>query len=131
MSHFLRPLLDSKEPFGLLIDRSQTWLADRVEPAFDSKSRNQGLLGRESLPDGCAVVIAPSQAVHTIGMRFPIDIVAVSRDGCVVKVRERVGAWRLMIAWSAFAVIELPAGACASAGIRVGDRLVVSPRQSD
>jgi hypothetical protein len=128
MSHFLEPLLRTGESFGLLIARSQTWLAMRLEPAFDSKSRKQGLLGREALAEGSAIVIAPSQAVHTVGMRFPIDIIAVSREGRVVKVREGVGAWRVMVAWSAFAMIELRAGTCARAGIQVGDRLVVSPR---
>ena len=128
MSHFLRPLLRGNEPYGLQIERTHTWLADRVEPAFDSKTRKKGLLGRDSLPDGSAVVIAPSQAIHTVGMRFPIDIVAASRDGRVVKVRERVGAWRVVLAWSAFAFIELAAGTCTRAGVRVGDRLLVIPR---
>ena len=128
MSHFLRPLLSSHDPHGLLIERTQTWLAERLEPAFDSKSRKNGLLGRHELPDGHAIVIAPSQAVHTIGMHFPIDIVAVSRDGHVVKVRESVGAWRIMVAWSAFAIVELRPGACARSGLRVGDRLSVARR---
>lgn len=128
MSHFLRPLLRGNEPCGLQIERTHIWLADRVEPAFDSKTRKKGLLGRDSLPDGGAVVIAPSQAIHTVGMRFPIDIVAASRDGRVVKVRERVGAWRVVLAWSAFAFIELAAGTCTRVGVRVGDRLLVIPR---
>jgi uncharacterized membrane protein (UPF0127 family) len=127
MSHFLRPLLRTSESFGLLIARTQTWLARHVEPAFDSTSRKQGLLGRDALPDSAAVVIAPSQAVHTFGMRFPIDVVAVGRDGRVVKVREGVGPRRVIAAWSAFAIVELAAGACARVGLRVGDRLVVSP----
>ena len=129
MSHFLRPLLKSGEPFGLLLEGTDTWLAERVEPAFDSKSRKQGLLGRDSLPDGHAVVIAPSQGVHTIGMRFPIDVVAVSRDGRVVKVRERVPAWRMVWALSAFAFVELAAGACARTGVSVGNRLLLSRRE--
>jgi uncharacterized membrane protein (UPF0127 family) len=129
VSHFLRPLLRSDQPFGLLIERTQTWLAERLEPAFDSKTRKQGLLGRQSLPEGHAVVIAPSQGVHTIGMRFPIDIVAVNREGRVVKVREAVASWRMVVALSAFAFVELPAGTCARVGVGVGDRLVVSPRQ--
>jgi uncharacterized membrane protein (UPF0127 family) len=130
MSHFLRPLLRSNESFGLLIERSHTWLANCLEPAFDSTDRKRGLLGRQDLPDGHAIVIAPSQGVHTIGMRFPIDIIGVRRDGQVVKLRERVGAWRIMVAWSAFAIIELRAGACARAGVRVGDRLFVAPRRN-
>jgi len=130
MSHFLRPLLNSREPFGLVVEGTQTCLAKRVEGAFDSKARKQGLLGRESLPAGHAIVIAPSQGVHTIGMRFPIDVVAVNRQGAVVKVRERVPAWRMVIALSAFAFVELPAGTCARAGLAVGDRLLLASRDN-
>jgi uncharacterized membrane protein (UPF0127 family) len=131
MSHFLRPLLRSNLSHGLLIERSHTWLADRLEAAFDSAGRRRGLLGRKDLPDGHAIVIAPSQAVHTAGMHFPIDIIGVSRDGQVVKLREHVGAWRIVVAWSAFAIVELRAGTCARAGIRVGDRLSVAPRTNE
>jgi hypothetical protein len=131
MAHFLRPLLGSGQGLGVLVERSQAWLANRLEPAFDSKARKQGLLGRESLPEGHAIVIAPSQGVHTIGMRFPIDIVAVDRQGGVVKVRERVPAWRMVIALSAFAFVELPAGTCARAGLAVGDRLLLASREHE
>jgi hypothetical protein len=130
MAHFLNPLIGSSERYGLLVERTGDWLADSLQPAFDSTARKKGLLGRNALDDGTAVVIAPSQGVHTIGMRFPIDIVAVSRDGCIVKLREAVGPWRLMIALSAFAIIELPAGTCARAGVRRGDRLRVVQRET-
>jgi uncharacterized protein len=126
MSHFLTPLLRSKQPCGLLIERTQKWLAITLEMAFDSATRKKGLLGRDTLRDGNGLVIAPSQAVHTFGMRFPIDIVAVGRDGRVIKVREAVGPRRLVFALTAFAIVELPAGACARAGVSPGDRLLVA-----
>jgi uncharacterized membrane protein (UPF0127 family) len=126
MTHFLTPLLRSKQPCGLLIERTQKWLAITLEMAFDSATRKKGLLGRDSLGDGNGLVIAPSQAVHTFGMRFPIDIVAVGRDGRVIKVREAVGPRRLVFALTAFAIVELPAGACARAGVSAGDRLLVA-----
>ncbi len=126
MSHFLTPLLRSKQPCGLLIERTQKWLATRLEMAFDSATRKKGLLGRDSLADDVGLVIAPSQAVHTFGMRFPIDIVAVGRDGRVVKVREAVKPRRMVFSFSAFAIVELPAGACARAGVSPGDQLLVA-----
>lgn len=126
MSHFLTPLLTGAEPFGLRIERTETWLAEHLEPAFDSASRKRGLLGRDALTAGRGLVIAPSQGVHTFGMRFPIDIVAVNRHGEVVKLRERVAPRRLMLALSAFAIVELAAGTCLRAGVRTGDRLVIA-----
>jgi uncharacterized membrane protein (UPF0127 family) len=110
------------------IEGSGASLAKRIEVAGDSASRRRGLPGRDRLDPECGVVIAPSQAVHTFGMRFAIDIVAVARDGSVVKIRSHVPPRRIVMAWSAFAIIELPAGSADTARLQIGDRLrVVAP----
>lgn len=124
MPHFLIPLLDARGPMGLQVERTGQWLVRELEGAFDSSSRKQGLLGRDGLADGTGLVIAPSQGVHTFGMRFPLDIVCLARDGHVVKVRAAVQPGRIVIAWSAFAILELPAGAAGRASLVRGDRLV-------
>jgi uncharacterized membrane protein (UPF0127 family) len=107
-------------------ERSGRPLATHLEGAFDSGSRRRGLLGRDGLAEGAALIIAPCQAIHTFRMRFPIDVVFADRQGLVVGVRSNVGARRLAGAWRAFATIELPAGAARDADMRVGDRLVVT-----
>jgi len=38
-------------------------------------TRNKGLLGRNSLASGEGLWIVPCEAIHTFGMRFPIDLV--------------------------------------------------------
>ena len=108
-----------------LVDQSGRVLVPVLEMAIDSASRKKGLLGRESLPEGVALVIAPTNAVHTFFMRFPIDIVFVARDGRVVKVRRAVPAWRMAAAWGGYAVVELVAGGADLAGIKPGDRVAV------
>ena len=112
---------------SITIESSGELLATRIEIAGDSASRRKGLLGRDRLEPGCGVVIAPSQGIHTFGMRFAIDIVAVSRDGTVVKIRPAVPPRRIVLAFSAYAIIELAAGAAAAAQVKVGDRLRVNP----
>ena len=91
--------------------------------AFDSKSRRTGLLGRDSLAEGSALIIAPSQAIHTFSMRFAIDVAFVSKDGRVLKVRQAVPPRRIAVALRAFAVIELPAGALERSDTKPGDQL--------
>lgn len=90
-----------------------------VEIADARSARRTGLLGRDGI-DG-AIVLRPCRWVHTIGMRFPIDVAFVSDDGIVVKTmqmhRHRVG----VPVWRASAVIEAEAGAFARWGLRVGD----------
>jgi uncharacterized membrane protein (UPF0127 family) len=109
---------------GLQIERTGQWLVTNLELALDSSARTRGLLGRDGLPRGHGLVIAPSQGVHTFGMRFPIDIVFVRRDGRVVRCRPAVPPRRLALWLTAFAVIELAAGETARIGLQVGDRLL-------
>ncbi len=90
-----------------------------VEVADARSARRRGLLGRDGL-DG-AIVFRPCRWVHTIGMRFPIDVAFVSDRGEVVKTmqmhQKRVG----VPVWRANVVIEAEAGAFARWGLRVGD----------
>jgi uncharacterized protein len=104
-------------------------VATLLEPAFDSATRNRGLLGRDGMPDGAALVIAPSSSVHTFFMRFPIDVVFAAKDGRVVKVCNAVPPWRIAFGWRAFAAIELPSGTAARAGVNRGDYLVIKHLQ--
>ena len=69
------------------------------------------------------MIIAPSNAVHTCFMRFPIDLAFVTREGLVLKTRVHVGPWRLSACLRAFAVVELPAGTLERHGIAPGDIL--------
>jgi uncharacterized protein len=70
-------------------------------------------------------LIAPTQGVHTFGMRFSIDIIGVARDGRVVKIREHVPPRRIVLSFTAFAILELAAGVARRTKVAVGDRLVV------
>ena len=107
----------------LTVERTGAPLATTLEIAMDSQSRKKGLLGRDGLDPGHAFVIAPCQGIHTFGMRFPIDVVAVTRDGTVVKTRANVRPNRIVMAWSAFAIIELRANSLRASDLIVGDQL--------
>jgi uncharacterized membrane protein (UPF0127 family) len=115
---------------SLVIERTGATFASDVEIARDSTSRRRGLLGRDSIATDQGLVIAPCQGVHTFGMRFAIDIVAVDRQGRVVKLRTRVAPRRVILAWSAFAIVELAAGALDCLDLRRGDRLICQPKSS-
>ena len=71
------------------------------------------------------MVIAPSNAIHTFFMRFPIDLAFVTRDGRIVKTCPSVKPWRVAAALRAYAVVELPAGTLARCETVPGDRLIV------
>jgi uncharacterized membrane protein (UPF0127 family) len=126
--HFLADALDAPERWGLRIERTGGWLVRTLELAADSETRRKGLLGRDALAPETGFVIAPSQGVHTFGMRFPIDIVGVNREGRVVKARTAVRPSRLVFALRAFAILELAPGVAADAGLAVDDVLVAVRR---
>ena len=101
----------------------QTVLASCVEVADRGAKRRKGLLGRDHLPPGEGLWIVPCEAVHTVGMQFPIDLVYLDRSQRVVKVRSDVPCWRLSACLSAHSVIELPAGTVLKTQTNRGDKL--------
>jgi uncharacterized protein len=129
-AHFLAPMVrEATQRWRLEHAATGRTLAHTLHAAFDSASRKTGLLGRDAWPAGEALVIAPCQAVHTVGMQFPIDVLFVRRDGTVEKVKVAVPPWRMTGSWRAFAVIEMAAGTIEACGCEVspGDRLHVAP----
>jgi uncharacterized membrane protein (UPF0127 family) len=126
MSSFLSPLARSpKDYWRLRNTRTGGVVADRLEGAFDSKTRKRGLLGRTGLESDTALILAPCNAVHMFFMRFAIDVAFVSRKGDVVKVVKNLRPWRLAVAWRAHAAVELAAGALDATGTTRGDRLAL------
>src|SRR5512143_1264020 len=105
MASFVAPLLRNPALAHSLVNtHTGAVVANRLLAAFDSASRRKGLLGLDSLPEGSAMLIAPSNAVHTFFMRFPIDIAFLARDGRVLKVRPAVPARRIAAALRGYAV---------------------------
>lgn len=126
---FLRPLLRDAGPNHIIRNtRNGRDLAHELLTAFDSKSRRVGLLRHQTLPEGSAMLIAPSNAVHTFFMRFPIDVAFVTRDGRIVKTYASLKPWRMAAAFSAYAVVELPAGTLARNDTAAGDVLSIELR---
>ena len=127
MTSFLAPLLRSgAPPFALTNVRNKRIVAGTLLTAFDSASRRKGLLDHASLADGSAMIIAPTSAIHTFAMRFAIDVIFVSKDGRVLKVKAAVKPRRIAAAWRAFAVVELAAGAVERSDTRRGDQLQIA-----
>jgi uncharacterized membrane protein (UPF0127 family) len=92
-----------------------------LEVADTRSARRKGLLGRDSI-DG-ALLLVPARSVHTIGMRFPIDVAWLDGDLVVLRTtcmrRHRLGRPVLR----ARSVLEADAGAFARWNLVVGDQL--------
>src|SRR5262249_46657106 len=123
MPSFLSAAVDSSHRFSLLRASDGSVVVQDLTLAIDSSSRRKGLLGRDGLDQGSGLIIARSNAVHTFFMRFPIDIVFLSRAGAVLSVWPSVAAWRMAVSLRGFAVLELRAGRAARCGLTTGQLL--------
>ncbi len=101
-----------------------------VEDASNFFRRFMGLMYRKSIPRDHGLLLTPCNEIHTFGMRFDIDTVALSKEGEVLfidravkpnKVRKRVdGAYR---------ILELNSGVADELGITTGDILEFIPAE--
>jgi len=82
-----------------------------------------GLLFRKPLQIGEALHLKPCSAVHTIGMRYAIDLVFLTKDLTISSVRSHVGRFRMCRSSSANSVLELRAGEAYRLGLRPGVQL--------
>jgi hypothetical protein len=105
-----------------------TLLATRAELARSFWARGRGLLGRVGLQPGEGLVIYPNGSVHTLFMRFTIDVVFVNRQDRVVGLYPELLPYRPFAgAWGARYTIELPAGAIGATQTQIGDQLQLAP----
>ena len=109
--------------FGVVNRTKQVQLAHSIELAGDASTRRKGLLGRNALSVGEGLWIVPCEAIHTFGMKFPIDLVFLDRDKVVKKVRHGVVPGRLSVCLSAHSVLELASGSVRPTGTVPGDKL--------
>lgn len=92
--------------------------------AETSRDRRRGLLGTSSVDGALWITRCPS--VHMMGMRYPIDVAVVDRDGRVLHLdtlRPFVGMTRFRL--RASATIEAAAGSMAAWDVRLGSVLTI------
>jgi uncharacterized protein len=106
-----------------LLNGAGAVLLERCSVADKPWSRMRGLLGRGGLASGEGLLLKPCGSVHTLFMRFPIDVVFLDRELSVVAVRPDLRPWRTAGARGAKVSLELAAGEAARLGIAPGMKL--------
>jgi uncharacterized membrane protein (UPF0127 family) len=100
-----------------------TLLAERADVADTAFKTRAGLRRHAALGPSEGLWIAVCEAVHTFGMRFPIDVAFLDRKKRVVKTRSNVLRGRIAFSLRAHSVLELPAGTLDQTGTQAGDQL--------
>jgi uncharacterized membrane protein (UPF0127 family) len=104
-----------------------TTVGTRITIADTFLTRLIGLAGRRRLDAGCGLLIRPSSGIHTFGMLFPIDVVALNRNLQVLRLWHRLAPFRVTtINLKTHSILELPAGGISACEMRVGDQLELS-----
>lgn len=90
-------------------------------------SRLFGLLGKSGLEPGSGILIRPCSGVHTVGMRFPIDVVALDKNLRVVRTWRSLPPYRITrVSFRTHSVLELAPGQIDACRIEPGDHLVLA-----
>ena len=116
------------------------WVNERVvaeaEVAAGAEARTKGLLGREGMNDeGSAadsvLVLEPAGWIHTLGMRFAIDVAYVDRRGRVLSVKT-MKPWRMGLPrLRSRRVLEAAAGSFARWNLKAGDLVEIKSEQAN
>ena len=110
----------------------QAFLATRLRVAATHYDRLRGLMGTapSAFQEGSGLWIVPCHGVHTIAMRYPIDVLYLDRDSVVIRIEDSVRPWRLTpVLLEAATVIELPARTAWNTATKVGDGIEIKITQ--
>ena len=86
--------------------------------------RLRGLLGPASLETGEGLILAGEKSIHTLFMKFPIDVVYVDKEFKVIRADINMIPYRLgpFLSQSAY-IVEMPVGTIINTATKVGDQL--------
>ncbi len=100
-----------------------TTLGKEVQVAGTFFMRLKGLLGKKELKAGEGLFITPCRGVHSLGMRFSVDVVYVNAMGKVVHLQS-LSPWKVAkFLRESKAVLELPLGTIQKTRTELGDEL--------
>ena len=100
----------------------------RCEIADRPWTRLRGLLGRPGLEPDQGMLFRPAGSIHTMFMRFPLDVVFCDSDLVVIGVERDLRPWRAAGRRGTKVVVELAAGA--AGGVEPGDHLFLGTMEA-
>ena len=104
--------------------RTDEVIVPRASLAADPFNRMRGLLGKASLSPDEGIILQPASSIHTLFMRFPIDVIYLDDKGAIKKVVADLAPFRFSWARGAHTVIEVPPGSTRLLDLLPGDRLI-------
>jgi len=109
---------------GQILRNGNIWV-EHVEIAATTFQRMRGLLGRRGLPAGHGLLIDACGSIHTVGMRFPIDVIFLDPAWQVRRVCSHVRPGRPMVwcGWRGLRALEVASGWLELGGVAAGTQV--------
>jgi uncharacterized membrane protein (UPF0127 family) len=108
------------------------FIAHEVRIVYSLAARLHALSREPSLPTRAGLLLCPARGIHTLGMRFAVDVVFLSRQMRVMGLAPRLQPWRVLLAPRGTGrVLELAAGQIAATGLKPNTFIVVESNQSE
>lgn len=102
-------------------------LADKAEIAKAFLKRLIGLLNHDSLNEGEALILLPSNSIHSFFMRFTIDALFLDKNKKIVGILPSFKPFRISpVYFNSILVIELPDGIIEKTQTKLGDVLEIA-----
>ncbi len=98
-------------------------LISKVSRTSNLIDRMRGLLGSPPLQAFEALLIKPCSSVHTIGMKYSIDLAFLDKHWTIIKTVKHLKPWRMAICPRANMVVELFAGGLDRLQLTTGNQL--------
>src|SRR6202042_3917805 len=122
-------------PQGQAFNRTrQAYLATELALADTHWSRLRGLMGASETDfgDGRGIWIVPCHGVHTLAMRFPIDVAYLDQNRIVIHMERGLRPWRFApVRMQAASVLELPSQVLSETGTEMGDKIEIRLEKDD
>ncbi len=101
----------------------KTTVSDRCHFANSVFKRMVGLLNRRALAQGEGLLLDRCYGIHTIGMRFPIDVLFLDKELRVIRAVPALPPFRTCVVKQAVYVLELPVGSIQRSQTSAGDQI--------
>jgi uncharacterized membrane protein (UPF0127 family) len=109
----------------------KTVVSDNCHFANTVLKRVVGLLNRGKFDKGEGLLLDRCYGIHTFGMRFPIDVLFLDKDLCVIRAVKSLSPYRTCVVKKSVYVLEVPVGALDASRTGEGDQIQIRTANSD
>ena len=109
----------------------KTVVSDNCHFANTVLKRMVGLLNRGKLGAGEGLLLDRCYGIHTFGMRFPIDVLFLDKDLCVIRAVKALPPYRTCVVKKSVYVLEVPVGVLDASHTSEGDQIQIRTANSD